>query len=217
MRTNSTNSGGCDVDYLVPVDDRPRYMDWTAGTDADQAIATMRWWLPAHLDNYGGRDTLVVIDSKGEMAVFHGKDQVGSAAAPYSPHQPHGDEFWPLVSLSAPSLGPLIEDPAVYSHRLRDTGWMMCRVDDELGLAASIQSDDQASMSWRLAHAFVLLGFYPPLGIEFTGAADEFGHGAAVVGERPARRVKRALIERLHHDRRELRGLSDRIESNWRL
>lgn len=205
--------------YAVPADDRPRYLLWDAGTDTDQAPAEVRWWLPTRV-HYGGQEMRVVVDSKGEMSVFpHGSgDKIATTAAPYVPRQPHGEEFWPLAGgPSAPSFGPLITEPAVYSHRLRDTGWMMCLVDDELGLAMSIPPDDHDSMMWRLASAFTLLGFYPPLGIEFRGAAEEFANGIDTLGERAARKVKRALIDRLAHDRRSLRDLSTKIETHWQV
>lgn len=206
------------VAYAVPTDDRPRYVEWAAGTDGGlrEPLQT-RWWLPAHLDNYGGRDALVVIDSKGEMAVFHGQDRIGTASAPYAPHAPHGEDFWPLVGYPSAALTAAVGDPATVSHRLRDTGWMAAQVDDELGLAAAIQPDGGDPMMWRLAHACTLLGFYPPLGIEFEGEGSEFRTGVDTIGERAARKVKRALMERVAHDRRGLRDLSDRIETNWRM
>jgi hypothetical protein len=198
------------VTYAIPADDRPRFIDWDAGL-ADQVPAEIRWWLPA-IVHHGGRDATVVIDSKGEMTIMHGKDRVGAAAAPYSPHAPHGEDFWPLARFPQPDW----HDPATLSHKLRDTGWMVAQVDDELGLALSVPSDGDAPMAWRLALAYTILGFYPPLGIEFRGDAAEFETGVDTIGERAARRVKRAMIERANHDRKTLRNLSDKIEANWR-
>lgn len=192
--------------YEIPADDRPQYVTWT-GPDWESATPGERWWLPAVVV-HGGRDADVVIDSRGEMSIFHGKDRAGTAAAPYSPHAPHGEEFWPLSEK--------LPDPAAASHQLSDTGWMVAQVDGEYGLAMSVQVDTVEAMRWRMALAFTLLGFYPPLGAEFEGTAAEFRTGVDTVGERSARRVKRALIERLQHDRRVLRGLSDKIEANWR-
>lgn len=197
--------------YAVPADDRPRYLLWDAATDADQAPAEIRWWLPAKV-HYGGQEMPVVVDSKGEMSVFpHGSGSlIATTAAPYVPHQPLGEDFWPMCSWPQEDW----HHPATISNLLRDTGWMACRVDNELGLAAA-ESNGEAPMLWRLAHAFTLMGFYPPLGIGFEGNADEFRRGVATLGERGARKVKRALIDRLTHDRRSMRDLSTRIETFW--
>lgn len=204
--------------YAIPADDRPRFIDWDAGL-ADQVPAEIRWWLPA-IVHHGGRDATVVIDSKGEMTIMHGKDRVGAAAAPYSPHAPHGEDFWPLAQHAPGGVDRMPGEPpmaeAEMSHKLRDTGWMVAQVDDELGLALSVPSDGDAPMAWRLALAYTILGFYPPLGIEFRGDAAEFETGVDTIGERAARRVKRAMIERANHDRKTLRNLSDKIEANWR-
>jgi hypothetical protein len=201
------------VEYVVPSDDRPRWIDWQAGTDDTQAPIELRWWIPANVE-YGGRYAQVVIDSKGEMAVFHGRHRAGVHPAPYEPHAPHSEEFWPLVAPD--TRESVLDDPATHAHRLRDTGWTVAMVDGELGLAMAVPPDGPESMLWRLAHACTLLGFYPPLGLGFTGERREFEVGMDTLEERAARRVKRALIERLTHDRRQLRELSDKIETNWR-
>ncbi len=200
------------MQYAIPADDRPQLVDWEAGTHIDGTATAAVWWLPTRL-HHGGRDALVVISTKGEMTVFHDREQVGTSAAPSLPHAPAGDEFWPLASYPQPDW----HDPATLSHRLRDTGWMVCAVDDQLGLAASIPSDGESRMLWRLGFACTLLGFFPPLGIGFEGAASEFRRGVETLGERDARRVKRSLIERLNHERKAMRDLSDKIEANWRL
>jgi hypothetical protein len=198
--------------YAVPEDDRPRFVDWAAGTDDDRMPVELRWWVPATV-HHGGRDARVVIDSKGEMTIFHGRERTGTAAAPYSPSPPQQEDFWPLAGYPAGQL----PEPAELSHRIRDTGWMVCLVDAEIGLAAGRTSDDGPAMLWRLAHACVLLGFYPPMGIEFEGWANEFTLGINTIGERPARQVKRAIMARVAHDRRLLSELGNRIDTYWRV
>jgi hypothetical protein len=200
------------VTYALPADDRPRFLLWDAGTDADQAPAEIRWWLPARV-HYGGQEMPVVVDSKGEMSVFPRVDggPIATTAAPYEPHQPHGEDFWALCSYPQEDW----HNPAQISHRLRDTGWMACLVDEELGLARAAQLPGGTAALWRLAHAFTLLGFYPPLGIGFEGDPGEFQQGMETLGERGARKVKRSLIDRLQSDRRTLRDLSTRIETHW--
>lgn len=198
------------TDYMCPADDRPRFVDWNAGTDDTGLPIELRWWLPTVVP-HGGRDATVVIDSKGEMAIFHDKERAGTVAAPYSPHAPYGDDFWPVVSHPSEALpGPAL------SHLVRDTGWMVAQVGDEIGLASSSQSGSADAMLWRLALAFVQLGFYPPLGLDWEGWEAEFRTGVATVGDRDARRIKRALLGRLTHDRRQLRQAADRIETYWR-
>jgi hypothetical protein len=201
--------------YAVPADDRPRFLLWDAGTDADQAPTEIRWWLPAKV-HYGGQEMPVVVDSKGEMSVFphSGGGKIATTAAPYVPHQPLGEDFWPMCAYPQEAAHP--GDPAEVSHLLRDTGWMACRVDNELGLATFVKADGEDWVTlWRLAYAFTLMGFYPPLGIGFEGVPDEFRRGVDTLGERGARKVKRALIDRLTHDRRSMRDLSTRIETHW--
>jgi hypothetical protein len=192
------------VDYLVPADDRPHYVDWDAFD-----VEPLYWWAPTTA-HHGGMEATVVIDETGQMHVFHGRDRVGVAPAPRDRTSTRpGPDFWPV----AVKLG---DEPARLSHLLRDTGWMLCRDGDEFGLAAAIPEDHPDSMTWRLCEAFVTLGFFPPLGAGFTGEQAEFVTGMDAIGERAARRVKRALMDRLTHDRRELRALSDRIEATWR-
>jgi hypothetical protein len=200
----------------VPEDDRPQFVDWEAGTvhGGTMPIVTT-WWIPAVV-TYGGRDAQVVISSKGDMSIFHGRQQVGTAAAPYSPHEPTGEDFWPVVDWPSMTLRTTLGEPAAIAHLLRDTGWTACVVDNQLGLASSITPDGEAPMMWRLGLAYTLLGYFPPLGLGFEGDQSEFRQGVEALGERDARRVKRALIERLNHDRRSMRDLADKIEANWR-
>jgi hypothetical protein len=216
MRTSSPTEEVQVAQYAVPADDRPEFVDWEAGTVHGGTLPIVTtWWVPAHVQ-HGGRDATVVISSKGEMAIFHGRDQVGTAAAPYSPHEPTGEDFWPITDHPSAALVETRGDPAAISHLLRDTGWMACVVDDQLGLASSIPPDGDAAMLWRLGLAYTMLGFYPPLGLGFNGDQAEFKRGVDTIGERDARRVKRALIDRLNHDRRTMRDLADKIEANWR-
>jgi len=190
--------------YATPADDRPRMIEWEAGTDMDSVPVSISWWQPATIA-YGGRDNAtVVIDSKGEMSVFHGLSQVGAAPAPYPAQGPTWPEFWPLG---------MVADPAAWSHRIRDTGCMIAMVDNLYGLAMTEEFTEH--IRWKLASAFTLLKFYPPLGLGFDGTEVEFEDGVQVLEERAARRVKRALLERLAAERRVLRGVSDRIEAHW--
>lgn len=205
------------MEYMIPADDRPQFVDWEAGMVIGDSIPVeIRWWLPAVVP-HGGREAPVVIDSNGDMHVFHGRQphEVGMAPAPYSPHSPHDDAFWPLCGFPSEALTAQLGEPAQIAHRLRDTGWTVAVVDHQLGLVASIPPDGDEPMLWRLAQACTLLGFFPPLGIGFRGDASEFKVGVETLDERPARTVKRAVINRLAHDRRGLRDLSDRIEENW--
>jgi hypothetical protein len=197
--------------YLIPDDDRPRYVDWEAGTDGGDGPADVQGWRPATVSG-GGRNAEVVIDSKDEMFVFHGREQVGTAPAPYRAQGPAVFEFWPLDE----TLEHL-DTAASIAHMVRDTGWMLVCVNGVFGLAAADEgSADARTPMWRLALAYVVLGFYPPLGLGFTGVPAEFKTGRTLLGERSARRVKRALLDRMMAERRELRALSDKIEAHWR-
>lgn len=198
--------------YLTPDDDRPHYVDWENGTDSDEGPVTVQWWRPAVVP-YGGRDAEVVIDSKGEMAVFHVNDQVGTAPAPLRPKAPAEFEFW-LLNSALDHLG----EPASVAHKIRDTGWMLVCVNGAFGLAEADRAlpTVPATGMWQLALAYIVLGFYPPLGVGFEGTPVEFETGRRLLGERSARRVKRALLDRMMMQRRALRGVSDRIEAHWR-
>lgn len=200
--------------YAIPADDRPRMIEWEAGTDVDDVPADIQWWQPANVD-YGGRvNASVVIDSKGEMAVFNGSSTTiaGMAPAPYAARGPVDPPFWPLGD----ALDQLDLVPAAMSHLIRRTGYMVASVNDVLGLTAHDGAGRWETQRWKLGDACTSLKVYPPLRLGLEGTPEEFAAGVECLGERVARRVKRAFLDRLAEERRAMRSLSDRVEAHWR-
>ena len=202
--------------YRVPAEERAKLITWGAGTDASGRADKLAWWRPAVVE-YGGRDdATVVIDSAGWMTVFHGTAVAGTAEAPYAATHPPEPEFFALGNATVlehfPSPG---RSPAAVSHMIRDTGWMVAQVDDQLGLVSAQQAFTWATR-WDLAVAMTSIGYFPPLDLGWSGDAGEWRDAVERIGDRAARRVKRALVDRLAEERRALRSLSTRIEAHWR-
>lgn len=198
------------MDYQIPSDEHPRYQDW------DDRAVSIAWWQPAVLP-YGGRDAEVVISNRDAMVVFRGKDLIATTtAAPYAGIGPVSGEFWHLVDQSHPGVTALPDGLSLPegAHRIRDTGWLVSLVDKEIGLAPGTTDAMSDEGLWQLAHAFVLLDYFPPLGISWEEV--KFETGVRVLGDRAARRVKRALVIRLARERQILRQLSSQIDASWR-
>ena len=197
----------------VPISETPRVMLWENGTDEHDAPVRVSWW-EATRAKHGGRDRVpVVVSSDGKMYVFNSRGAyVGAVEKPasFDAPGPYSPQFWPYALPAGTPVAPWLEADTV-----RPASVIMASVDGMLGLTDGA-SPSSAASAWRIAYGFLLLGYHPPMGLAIPRTAEAFALGVEEVGDRAARRIKRAILARLALERRELRFQADDIERTWR-
>jgi hypothetical protein len=201
------------IPLRVPIGEMPRVMLWDNGTDEHDAPVQVAWW-EATRAKHGGRDRVpVVVSSDGKMYVFNSRGSyVGAVEKPASLDAPgpYVPEFWPFTLPAGTPAAPWL-----FADTARSASVILASVDGVLGLTDGASPSSTAS-AWRIAYGFLLLGYYPPMGLAIARTAESFAVGVEAVGDRAARRIKRAILARLALERRELRFKADDIEGSWR-
>lgn len=201
------------TELRVPISESPRVMLWDNGTDEHDTPARIGWW-QATRARHGGRDRVpVVVSFDGKMYVFNSRlIYVGMVEKPVSLDAPgpFSPKFWPYTLPAGEPSAPWLEADTV-----RPASVILASVDGVLGLTDG-PSHSSAAEAWRIAYGFLLLGYYPPMGLAIPRTAVSFALGVEEVGDRAARRIKRAILARLALERRELRVQADDIERVWR-
>jgi hypothetical protein len=197
-------------DLHVPMLEVPRGMIWENGTDEYDTTVDIGWWQPTTAQHGGRPNAPVVISSNGQMYVFNSRDQyVGAVERPLGgAWGPSALEFWQLRIEQSAELWP-------FAQMIRPARCVLARVDGTLGVTDG-PANDLADRAWRVAYACLLLGYYPPMGLPLGGSPEVFAMGQMTIGDRAARRVKRALLARLALERRLLRDRAEEIETHWR-
>jgi hypothetical protein len=197
--------------YRLPLAEQPRGMHWDTATDEHDAPASVAWWEATRAVHGGRQNTPVVQASNGYMYVFNSRGSYVGAVE----HGPYRGgigafEFWQLERPAGDQYALWVE-----ANRIRPAGCVLARVDGVIGVVDRA-TVDQRGRSWRVAYACILLGFYPPMALDLPATSRAFDGGVEEVGERAARRIKRALLSRLARERRVHRERAELIERNWR-
>jgi hypothetical protein len=197
----------------VPFAEAPRVMLWDNGTDEHNSPVEVSWW-EATRAKHGGRDNVpVVISSNSKMYAFNSRGAyVGVVKKPasFDAPGPYAPEFWPYTLPAGRLYMPWLKADTV-----RPASVILACVDGVLGLTDGASPSSTAS-AWRIAYGFLLLGYYPPMGLGIAASGAAFKVGVDEVGDRAARRIKRAILGRLALERRHLRQRAEDIERNWR-
>jgi hypothetical protein len=200
------------IPYRLPLAEQPRVMRWDAGTDEHGTPGAIAWWESTRIVHGGRQNTPVVQASNGYAYVFNTRGSyIGAVEASGGWRGGLGaPEFWRLERPGGDEFAHWLDAEAI-----RSSGCILAQVDGVTGVVARADHDT-ADRPWRVAYACVLLGFYPPMGLDLPPTAETFLTGVQVVGDRPARRIKRAILSRLALERRSLRERAELIEGNWR-
>jgi len=203
----------------TPLSDEPLRIDWGQGTDGEGMPVDISWWAPTTAAHGGRRNTRVVIASNGYMYTFNSRGSYTGTVSVRESWRSNlgGSEFWPLTRRTL-TVGLWLD-----ADRIRPSRTILAMANGMLGVTDRTDSD-QRGRSWRVAHACLLLGFSPPLGLDFGDIATAFAEGVGECGDRAARRIKRALLSRLAIERRarraeaerEVRQRAETIERCWR-
>lgn len=196
--------------YRLPLAEQPRGMHWDTSTDEHDAPATVAWWEATRAVHGGRQNTPVVQASNGYMYVFNSRGSYVGAVE----HEPYRGgigafEFWQLERPGGDQYALWFE-----ASHIRPSGCVLAQVDGVTGVVDTAARPD--GRSWRVAYACILLGFYPPMGLDLPATNHAFVEGVGEAGDRAARRIKRAVLSRLALERRVHRERAELIESNWR-
>lgn len=200
------------IPYSKPLSERPRGMHWDTATDEHDAPCEVAWWEATKIVHGGRKNTPVVQANNGYTYVFNTRGSYIGAVEVKEPWRGNlgAFEFWPLERHGGDQYALWIEANGIRSSRC-----ILAMVDGVIGVVDSL-AEGTAGRPWRVAHACVLLGFFPPMGLELPATNEVFIEGVGEVGDRAARRVKRAILSRLALERRSHRERAELIELTWR-
>jgi hypothetical protein len=172
-----------------------------------------RWWRAVVVDGYGGRDTQMVVSWTGHVRAFTDSGSfAGVNELDPTSYRPVGGLLW-LVDATNPD-GTAI-DPWTWAQTVREMDCAVVHSGSFFGLCAGGDQPEEES-AWRLAYAHILLGYTPPSALFSSPSAEDWEIGARVIGDYPARRVRRGVLAAITEERRTLTGTASAIRNTWR-
>jgi hypothetical protein len=172
-----------------------------------------RWWRAVLVEGYGGRDTRMVVSWTGHTRAFTDSGSfAGVNELDPSPYQPVGGLLW-LVDATAPD-GTTV-DPWAWAQAVREMDCAVVESGPFFGLCVGGDQPEEES-AWQLAYAHILLGYTPPSGLFASPSAEDWKTGVRVIGDYPARRVRRGLLAAITEERRTLAGTSRAVQNSWK-